>query len=370
MQPTVAAPYKNPPKKKKKTGSGKDNSHGTSKKSDIEKNSRSYNNSGSGPTTSVTKGYNYSHEEPYIPPHNHHYGYSGSGSYKNEQHYLPNDDHYYDHQYKQIHSYDSYRYDKQVDHYAYSRYPYESSSSQVHSYHQHSPVRVSGPGQKKKFGVVQNQHIIPREQPNVDSQKSMGQLRGGFTSASPPRLAPPTHHLPTEEIPPSKPNQLILPIQNDDESPRAMNSGQYFQGRNNFIPLIEEEDHDGFEDPYSLNDPENQHQLGGQQFANIGQMQKGDSPSNYKPFGTHFGPRILNRYGGHADFLTPQAKNIMSHQYGNLPGDSSAKSSPFKKSGPPARKTQPELQLGFSSLAEQVVRNKAPHLPETDQDLN
>lgn len=373
MQPTVAFVYnKNSPKKKKKNGSGKDNSHGNSKKSDMEKNSKSYNNSGSGPTSSVTKVYNYSHEEPYIPPEEH-YGYSGSGSYKNEQPYLPNDHHYYDHhQYKHMHSYDSYRYDKQVDHYAYSRYPYESStSSQVHSYHQHSPVRVSGPGQKKKFGVIQNQHMIPRDHQNEDSHKSMGQLKGGYNSVSPPpRLPPVTHHLSTKEIPPSKPSQLMLPIHNDDEPSQARNSGQYFQGRNNFIPLIEEEDHDGYEDPYSLNDPERQHQMGGQPFPNIGQMQKGDSPSNYKPFGTHFGPKILNRYGGHADFLTPQAKNVMSHQYGNLPGDASAKSSPFKKSGQPARKTQPELLLGFSSLAEQVVKNKAPHLTETDQDLN
>jgi hypothetical protein len=230
--------------------------------------------------------------------------------------------------------------------------------------------RPQGTGQKKKFGgVEQQQHMIHRDNKTGESQKHIGQSKRGFT-ATPQTQLPVSHHHLSEEVSTTKTNQPILPIMNDDEPSQQMTE-KYYPGRN-FIPLIEEEDHDGYEDPYSIQNPIDQHQLANHSFPNIGQMQKGDSPSNYKPFGTHFGPRILNRYGGHSDFLTPQAKHVMPHQNGNLPGDTSSKSSPFQKNGHPVPKTQPVISQGFSSLAEQVVKRKVvtPNVADDNSDLN
>ena len=358
MQPPVNLSKKNQPKKKKKKVTTDGSSPRTGKNSESNKNSKSYNNSGSGSNSQHQKGYNYSYEDNSHPPANY-YGYSSE--YYKHQDYLP-DDHNYDHYYKHLQSYNSYQYHKNLDHYGYGRNPYE--------YQSQSQVRPQASEPKKKFGEAENQHMIPREQKVGDSQKQPGQPKRGF-NRTPQTQLPVSNNLHSEEVSTTKTNQKISPIVNDEDPSQQMTTEQYYPDRA-FIPLIEEEDHDGYDDPYSIANHNNQHQLANQGFPNLGQMQKGDSPSNYKPFGTHFGPRILNRYGGHADFLTPQAKHVMSHQYVNLPGDSSSKSSPFQKNGQPVPKTQPVISLGFSSLAEQVVKRKVNNQRETQDnpDLN
>ena len=256
-----------------------------------------------------------------------------------------------------MNSYDTYKYHKGEDHYSYGRYPYESSSSQVRSYNNpHDHIRVPVHSPKRRYEATHDPQVIPRDVKSEDKQNSMNQIKGRFTATSPTMLTAP-HHLPSEKIS-SKANPLILPIQNEEETSQKNNSSRYFPSPE-FIPLIEEEDHEGYEDQYSLHEGEQQRQHNQHAYSYMGPLQKEDSPSNYKPFGTHFGPRILNRYGGHADFLTPQAKHMVPHQYGN-PGDSSTKSNPFNKNGHPGAKTKPATSQGFSSLAEHVVKSKVP----------
>ena len=252
-----------------------------------------------------------------------------------------------------MYSYDSYRYHAGMDHHDHQKYPYDSGSY-AHSYYP-NPVRSQFPGPKKKFGVTHGQQIHTHHSKNGGATKPINQVKGGFNATSSTGL-PITNPISPEEIS-EKSKQLRVPIHDEDEPSQAINSSQYYPGTA-FIPLIEEEDQEGYEEPYSLHNTNNQRQSKDQGFATMGPLNKGDSPSNYRPFGTHFGPRILNRYGGHADFLTPQAKHVMPHQYVNLPGDTSSKSSPFQKSLTPVSKTQPVLSLGFSSLAEQVVKSQ------------
>lgn len=253
-------------------------------------------------------------------------------------------------------AYDAYHYHhSELDHYGHAKYKHGSSTSHYHSYGQQPQFRPQGGSQKKRFVEGGHQYMIPKDNKTGSSLK-LAQQKRGFTETPPTQLAA-SQQLQSEEVSTIKTNQLLLPIEQEDEDPPRRAEQQYYPLRT-YIPLIQEEDHDGYEDPYSIHQPNNQHQLANQGFPNLGPMHKGDSPSNYKPFGTHFGPRIINRYGGHADFLTPQAKNFMPRQYGNLPGDTSSKSSPFKKSGLPVAKTQPVISQGFSSLAEQVVKQK------------
>lgn len=196
--------------------------------------------------------------------------------------------------------------------------------------------------------------MMSRDQKPGDSTiqaKHPGQSKRVFTQ-TPEALHTASYNLPSEDLTISKPNQLQLPILNEeDPSQEQTPQGQFFPGRA-FLPLMEEEDQDAFEDHYSLQ--KHQIPLGNQGYHGMG---KADSPSNYKPFGTHFGPRVLTRYG-HSDFLTPQARTVMSHQYGVLPGDSSSRSSPFKKNGQLPAKTQPVISNGFASFAEHAARRR------------
>lgn len=163
--------------------------------------------------------------------------------------------------------------------------------------------------------------MIQTETKTGDSQKQQGHSKRGF-NRTPQTQLPVSNHLLSEDVSTTKTNQKISPIVNDEEPSQQMTTEQFYPGRA-FIPLIEEEDHDGYEDPYSIANHNNQHQL-------------------------------------------PQAKTVMSHQYPNLPGDSSSRSSPFQKNSKPVPKTQPVISLGFSSLAEQVVKRKVNHQREEE----
>lgn len=342
-------------KKKKKTANAKDISHGTTEKYSGSDPSKSYHHSGSGNSGAQMKVYNYTEEDPYYPS-SMEYGYSRHSQFKSSHHIAPPQGYhdYHASSYKHMHSYDSYKYYQEQEDYNYESYPY-TSSSHMNTY---SPAsyRVPPTATKKKVGIYQHPYSSDFQLQKEESEKTLGHHKGGFNESSPSRQ-PLSHQIPSEDAS-TKPSQPILPIV-EDESSYPRNPGKLYHSPN-YIPLIEEEEPEGYGDLYPMDDKLNSNPVNMNSLPNIGRLPNSDSPSNYRPFGTHFGPKILNRYGSNMDYFTPQAKNMVLHQYVHLPGDASTKSSTLKKNGAHDFKTMPTLP-GFSSLAEQVVKGKSPH---------
>ena len=357
MKPPVLPGHQANPlnKKRKKTANTKDNSHGTTTEKYLGSGpSKSYHHSGSESSGAQMKVHNYTEEEPYYPS-SMHYGYSRHPEYKPNHNFMPaHDDH--DSDYKHMHAHDSYKYHQGHEDYNYQSYPH-TSASHVHTYWPAS-YRVSPTAAKKKV-VYQHPYSSDFHPQKEESTNSTGQQKGGFNGSSPSRQ-PLSQQMPLEDAS-TKPSQPILHTGEDQSSylrhsyPR--NPGKLHHTPN-FIPLIEEEEAEGYGDLYPMYDKLNSNPMNINSLPNIGQPPKGDSPTNYRPFGTHFGPKILNRYGSNMDYFTPQAKNMVLNQYALLPGDASSKSSTFKKSGAHDFNTMPALP-GFSSLAEQVVMGQS-----------
>lgn len=241
-------------------------------------------------------------------------------------------------------TYDAYQYHQEHADSYFDQYPHSPSQAM---FHQQPPMRMHPSISKKKAGDHPSQH--PSFNAKKDSRgKPSAHHKGGY-SHSPPSRLPFSHKPPSEEGESTGPSRPHLPTQ-DDEASLKPNAGNMYQAPN-YIPLIEEEP-EGYGELYPR-DNGNGQQANIHSLPNIGLPLNADSPSNYKPFGTHFGPRIMNRYGTNVDYFTPQAKAMLGHPYAMLPGDSSSRSSPFKKAGQDS-KTMPSL-VGFAALAEQVA---------------
>lgn len=186
------------------------------------------------------------------------------------------------------------------------------------------------------------QHSPPQHQVGLNSGIIQGTLiPPGFVyrQGSPNRIVPVQEHSP----PKMPPNGNFLPSQAIP-----------------MLPGMEEQDypedyHQGYHvSPQGISP---KMQQGNAQGINS----NGDSPSNYRPFGTHFGPHILNRYGGIGDYYTPQANQFRSRMQANAPpGDISARNTQPKNPEKAHGKTVKTTNLGFSSLAEEVVKMHEP----------
>lgn len=146
----------------------------------------------------------------------------------------------------------------------------------------------------------------------------------------------------------------MLHIHEDESHHYPTNARNYYPAGLG-IPLPQEDESTGYGNLYPDISKADVRGVNIHSLPNIGKVLTGDSPSNYNPFGTYFGPKILNKYGSNADYFTPQAKTMMSHKYAPQPGDASSRSSPFKKSSDPDSKTMPVL-MGFSSFAEKAAK--------------
>lgn len=336
-------------KKKKKQGVFEDYSNKTGKNSENGPVSKSFHHSGTGISGNFQDEYYY--EEPtHTSPSARYYNPPQSNSKGNNQ-YLQRDA-YHDPSYKDMYSQHSFKYYHSHGHDKFSPDP-SYATSNMHS--SQAGLKMQSTVSKKNT-EVKTSHQVPSSSKMKETTKNYGNKRRSQNN-SPPSMLLKSQQISSEIS--TKPSQPILP-QKEEMSSYQLNPSNMYRAEN-YIPLVEEDEPNGYGELYptteQLGNHSNIHSL-----PNIGQPALADSPSNYKPFGTHFGPKILNRYGSNMDYFTPQAKVVMGHPYAMVPGDSSTKSSTFKKSDVLDSKTMPTL-IGFSSLAEHVAKRRTMHSP-------
>lgn len=257
-----------------------------------------------------------------------------------------------DHEHDPQYVYESYKYGNYPSQENYDAYPYVDSPK-MHQYENPTSTPINNIAKKTK-GVASKE--IQKENPTKDQEKTKEETPAEFGRSPAPKLHKSqkghSDELSTKQSHPMQAFEEKVPsFQKIYGNPLTYDylPHQKEDEEKNYVQLFpQREGYDSFVNIQSL--------------PNIGPLQKADSPSNYKPFGTHFGPKILNRYGSNADYYTPQARGMvrpMQNPYSQLTyGDSSSKSNPFGKVAD--SKTMPAL-VGFSSLVAQVAHSVARH---------
>lgn len=291
--------------------------------------------------------YEYNQQESYLPQQQYNYDYDDSPPYnKPHNNYLhPRKPNYI----KNARS-ENINNSRQYGSYSnYEHYPY-NSNTYMNSHDYYYPAKLPTSPNKKQNEYEQTPQMpYKQHRKEVDNRTAFNQKpsQGQYPKTS-NKIS---YKISSEEVS-TKPSQLLLPIQ-ENESVYIQSHEKFYHGVP-FIPLIKEDENEGYDDIYLTDSRMNQRIINYQDPSAVLQA-KVDSPSNYKPFGTHFGPRIVNKYGGYTDFFTPQNKQIAGQQYTTVLGDASSRSSPFKKTGIPSSKNQTD-NIGFSSYTEEVLK--------------
>ena len=293
------------------------------------------------------RSYNYSYEDNYYPGQSNYYDYEDNSHYRNNGYFQDNNPHSSQNNNNNNHHHQDYdyNYQKEDEDHKYKAYPYNNNS-----FHNYYPQTFSSHSPRIK--INQGAH---QENSNIQNFKypvgsHFGNYNGKYTYNSPEKLKLSAKKIISNKKS-LKPTQILQ--QNTDNTCNYTRPHPSMYSGPQYIPLIEENEYEVYKELYNLDETANRI-CANMQESNNSHSLKADSPSNYKPFGTHFGPRVLTRNAGQSDFLTPQSKHLSNRQYNNLPGDCSSKMTSLKKNENLTFKTQPEL-LGFSSLVEKVL---------------
>lgn len=164
---------------------------------------------------------------------------------------------------------------------------------------------------------------------------------------------------------PAKLSPINPPL--EDLSPRWRAAAGLLQ--HNMIP-VPEEDHEMYHKSshYKVEDMNlKPMKMLNDNVAPLKMLPIGDSSPNYSHFGggTYFGPTVLNKYGGLRDYFTPQANQLRTQNYANLPGHTSSKSSKFQQ-GVKKAKGLGKVVTGFSMLSKSAIKNQEVDIRESN----